>query len=217
MRLSFLSGVLIGAALLLGCSALIPEPARVQPPRAEPLQHVLSNTDAGETVRVIENVWIRWYAVSAEGGLDGIRARLDQMGPKSDVAGRRFDALTSWGIRWGFAYNDTSSGCTLRNANIEVEAVVTLPRLEHAQLLTSDEFKLWQGYVRRLRAHEEAHVNIYRNAARELRDEFADAGARQDCNQLREALSVMGQAKLEAIRAADLRFDAETGHGAVFP
>ncbi len=107
--------------------------------------------------------------------------------------------------------------CTLRNATVEVEAVVTLPQLESAQLLTSEEFNLWQGYVQRLRAHEEAHVNIYRNAARELQDEFAAAGARPDCNQLREALSSKGDAKLEAIRAADLRFDAETGHGAVFP
>jgi predicted secreted Zn-dependent protease len=75
----------------------------------------------------------------------------------------------------------------------------------------------WQAYVTQLRAHEDGHVNIYRAGAQELSNEILALGEMPDCDQLRRALSNLGEAKIARIQQADVSFDLETGHGAVFP
>jgi predicted secreted Zn-dependent protease len=216
MRSWFLAALLC-AALTLGCSTLIAEPARVQPPRTLPLQTVIANSYARGLVRVIETVWLKHYAVDAEGGLASIRGRLDQLGPVSEVASRRFDGLTTWGLRWSFTFEPGSGSCRLRNATIEIEAVITLPELTGPSALSAVESGRWQAYVTQLRAHEDGHVNIYRAGAQELSNEILALGEMPDCDQLRRALSNLGEAKIARIQQADVSFDLETGHGAVFP
>lgn len=208
---------LLYAALTLGCSSLTAEPAFVQPPRSVPLQIAFSNTYNNENVQVVENVWLRPYAVDANGGLDGIRKELDATGPKSEIAGRRFDGLTTWGLHWGFSFNDRGDSCDLRNATIELEAVITLPELSEEGALPADEMDLWKDYLKRLRAHEDGHVNIYRAGAQELSNEILALGEMPDCDQLRKALKALGEAKLTRIGQADRNFDLQTGHGAIFP
>ena len=208
---------LLCAVFLTGCAALAAEPAFVEPKRSVPLRIDFANTYDVEHIRIIETVWLEPYLVEASGGLEAIRARLDQIGPKSEVAGRRFDGLTSWGVRWGFNFNHGSASCSLRNATIELEAVITLPELDSPSALSPDEAALWQTYSAQLRTHEDGHVNIYRVAVRELADEFALLGEMPDCNQLRARLAELGNAVIDRISHADRGFDASTGHGAVFP
>jgi predicted secreted Zn-dependent protease len=208
---------LLYAVLGTACTTLSAEPARVDPPRSDPLQVVLSNTYYNGNVRVIENVWLERYTVSAEGGLPAIRKRLDAAGPMSDVYGRRFDGLTTWGLRWGFGYDQTSSSCRVRDATIELEAVITLPALEDESVLPESQLVQWQAYVEKLRQHEDGHVNIYRAGAQELSNEVLALGEMPDCGQLGSALSALKEAKLSRVAQADRNYDLETGHGAVFP
>ena len=93
---------LLGAILTLGCSTLVAEPVRVDPPRSLPLQIDFSNTYHNDIVRVIETVWLKPYTVSTQNGLAGIRAELDEIGPKSEAAGiskadLNFDEVTEHG------------------------------------------------------------------------------------------------------------------------
>jgi predicted secreted Zn-dependent protease len=208
---------LLCVAMTLSCSTLVAEPAQVRPPRSMPLETVIENSYYNGIARVDENVWLKPYAVSAEGGLEGIRKELDQLGPWSDVANRRFDGLTTWGLRWGFAYNDTAGSCSLRSATIDIEAIITLPDVEDPEALPAEELVTWQGYVQQLRTHEDGHVNIYRAGAQELSNEVLQLGTMPDCDQLRQTLNALGEAKIARIRQADVNYDLETGHGAVFP
>jgi predicted secreted Zn-dependent protease len=205
------------AALSLGCGTLVAEPALVQPPRSLPLQTIIANSYDNGGVQVDESVWLKPYEIESQGGLARIRTQLDQLGPISDVTGTRFDGLTTWGLRWGFSYNDSATSCSLRSARIEIEAVITLPELEGSERLSEAEQPLWDAYVLQLRQHEDGHVNIYRAGAQELSNEILKLGEMSSCDELRKALNIMGEAKIERIRQADLRFDLETGHGAVFP
>ncbi len=84
-------------------------------------------------------------------------------------------------------------------------------------MLTASEFELWQSYILALRVHEDEHVNVYRAGAQELSNEVLALGSLPDCEQLRRALSALGEAKIARISRADRNFDVETGHGAVFP
>jgi predicted secreted Zn-dependent protease len=216
MRPSFIVALLC-AVLTLSCSPLIASPVQVQPPRSLPLQTVIADSYDNDIVRVDESVWLKLYDVDAEGGLEDIRKELDRLGPWSDVANRRFDGLTTWGLRWGFTYNDTTGSCSLRSATIEIEAVITLPELKDLEALPAGQSVMWQGYVQQLRSHEDGHVNNYRAGAQELSNEVLQLGAMPDCNQLRQALNALGEAKIARIRQADVNYDLLTGHGAVFP
>jgi predicted secreted Zn-dependent protease len=208
--------VLFYVTVTLGCSTLTAEPAFVQPPRSAPLQIALSNTSYNEDVRVVENVWLKPYPVDAQGGLEGIRKELDVLGPVSEVAGRRFDGLTTWALNWGFSFDGGGVSCRLRNATIEIEAVITLPELSDEGALPAAELDLWSDYLRELRAHEDGHVNIYRAGAQELSNEILALGD-MDCEQLRKTLATLGEAKIARISQADRNFDLQTGHGAIFP
>ena len=207
---------LLYAVLTLGCASLVAEPALVRPPRSLPLETLISNSYTNGVVRINETVWLRPYNISGESGLPGVRRQLDELGPVSDVAKTRFDGLTAWGLRWGFNYNDSAGACSVRTAEIEIEAVITLPELDVGEL-SDEDGRLWTAYVDQLRAHEDGHVNIYRAGAQELSNEITALGEMPSCDELRLALSALGDAKIERISQADLQFDRETGHGAIFP
>jgi len=205
------------AALAAGCSTAAVVPPQAPPPRTEVLTSLMANTESVDRVRVNENAWLKTYPISAEGGLNAIRRQLDAIGPRSEVSGQRFDALTSWALRWSFSYNDSQGSCSIRNATIDVEAVITLPVLDQPESLPPGELDAWQAYVEKLRAHEDGHVNLYLIAARELRDEYLQFGSMSDCRTLAAALAARGEAKIEAIHSRDRAYDAQTGHGAIFP
>jgi predicted secreted Zn-dependent protease len=205
------------AVLAAGCGQPQAQSAFSNPPRDKLLQPLFANTDELHRVRINESAWLKPYTVSAEGGLNGIRRQLDRVGPISDATGQRFDALTTWSLHWSFNYNDTSGGCSVRTATIAVEAVVTLPELTAEELLTPEDFNLWQGYIGKLSAHEDAHVDIYLTAARELRDQVLQTGPMPDCHALASALEQTGNAMIQKILNNDRAYDAATGHGAAFP
>jgi predicted secreted Zn-dependent protease len=205
------------AALVSACGSPHAPAAFGPLPRQELLQPLLASSDVADGVRIQANTWLKTYPVSATGGLQAVRRQLDRLGPVSDATGQRFDALTAWGLRWSFSYEDSAGGCRVRNATIEVEAVITLPELLDTDALPPDELSLWWGYRDRLSAHEDGHVAIYLAAARDLRDQVLQTGPMPDCRSLATALNQLGDAMIEAIRNSDRAYDADTGHGAVFP
>jgi predicted secreted Zn-dependent protease len=205
------------AAFAIGCSSLSAPPVFGPPQRDQTLQPILSSSDVQDGIRVDERTWLQTYPVSAQGGLTAVRRQLDRLAPESDDSGQRFDGLTTWALRWGFSYDQSRGGCSLRNATIEVEAVITLPELLDAEVLPAEEFDLWQDYHEKLRAHEDGHVNIYLTAARDLREQVLKTAPMPDCASLASLLDQLGEAMIETIRYNDRLYDAATGHGAVFP
>jgi len=214
---TWLAVALILAVLAGGCAAPRAQSAFGPPPRDELLQPLIADSDVLEGVRVDANTWLKTYPVSAEGGLASIRRQLDRLGPNSDVTGRRFDGLTTWALRWAFNYDQTSTGCRVRSATIQVEAVITLPELQTEDALPPGELDLWRDYAAKLRSHEDGHVSIYLTAAHELRDQFLSTAPTPDCRSLALVLGRQGDAMIETIRYNDRLYDAATGHGAVFP
>jgi predicted secreted Zn-dependent protease len=205
------------AAFAIACSPLSAPPVFGPPQRDQALQPILANSDVQDGVRVDERAWLKTYSVSAQGGLAAVRRQLDRLGPELDDTGQRFDGLTTWALRWTFSYDESRGGCAVRNGTIEVEAVVTLPHLQDAEVLPAEEFNLWQGYQDKLRAHEDGHIDGYRTAAHDLRDQVLNTGPMPDCAILTAVLNQQGEAMIETIRYNDRLYDAATGHGAVFP
>jgi predicted secreted Zn-dependent protease len=216
MRL-WLAFALTLAALAIACSPADPPPAFGPPPRDRLLQSILSNTDVVDGVRINERTWLKTYAVSAQGGLASVRRQLDRLSPESDDTGQRFDGLTTWALHWTFAYDKSQAGCRVRNATIEVEAVITVPDLEDIDALSAGELALWRDYADRLRSHEDGHVEIYLAAARNLREQVLATGPLPDCRALAALLEQTGNTMIDTVRSNDQLYDAATGHGAIFP
>jgi predicted secreted Zn-dependent protease len=194
---------------LLSCSGLAK-----QAPQAlsfsEPLL-VRYDSDKSGDISVAVHVWQRDYAVPG-GSLGQVRANLELLhlgGIDGD-----FSAYTKWDLRLGLQY-DHGEPCNLRNATVEVDAVVTLPGLQDRDALQGSDLAEWQRYLKALSDHEMSHVHNEVVGADALRGQLAQLGSAQDCTQLAQEITTLGDQEKESIRQADVTLDAETEHGAL--
>jgi predicted secreted Zn-dependent protease len=80
-------------------------------------------------------------------------------------------------------------GCRLGKLRTTVEITVTLPRLDSDFVRDNlDLERQWRHAVEGLRVHEEGHVAIGIDGAREAHDRLASAGFYPDCREARRAL-----------------------------
>jgi predicted secreted Zn-dependent protease len=198
--------------LLLGCSVLASGtsaiPTNPAPPAAEALSY-----EAGVPVELSESLRIDSYTVSGVSAAE-VRAELNRAGPVSAADGRRFDAMTSWSLRWNLRYDRGRAGCTLAGAAVFLDIVVLLPELEMPDLLPLRTRAAWDAYRQALHAHEMAHVEQQRRGAKDLQNALTDFdGVWTNCRALETELKLEGERQVAAILAADRRYDELTGHG----
>jgi predicted secreted Zn-dependent protease len=171
-------------------------------------------------VRVVENVQAEQYIVGGDTAA-AVRANLNRAGPYSPVDDRTYDAITRWGIQWSFRYDDVPGVCSLQSATIEMVAVTTVPRLSPSSHLDAGTMSRWQGYLDALELHESGHLEGVRQGVRALQAAMDDASAMTTCSELGVYLNALAEAYQQALRDADVAYDADTAHGrsqgAVFP
>jgi len=172
-------------------------------------------------VELHDSMHIDTYTVNGRAAAD-IRADLNRAGPLSVVDGRRFDALTSWNLTWTLRYKRVEGGCALAAATISLDTVILLPQLSDGAELPGRTLEGWQAYHRALEGHEMGHVENQRRGASELQSIFSGFdGVWPNCRELGAALKAEGDARINAIYAADRTYDEDTNHGrlqgAVFP
>ncbi len=162
------------------------------------------------------------YPVGGKTAAD-VRADLNRYGPLSVTDGHRYDATTSWSLKWTLQYKKvTGGGCTLDSATVYLDLVVLLPDLVDSPELPAKTLDTWQTYRQALETHEMGHVANQRKVAADLQNVFTGyTDVWQNCGALAAALKAEGDAKVNAIFAADRAYDDETNHGrlqgAVFP
>jgi predicted secreted Zn-dependent protease len=141
-----------------------------------------------------------------------IRASLDRLGPIDPADGRRYDAFTRWQLEWRFDSRNSWQGCEITRVWTQLKVTMTLPRHGSPSALPEELRQEWTRYLQRLAAHEEGHVRIPSDAAREL--EIAlDRLRRPDCHALEQEVQRLGNAALQRARAQERRYDVETDHG----
>jgi predicted secreted Zn-dependent protease len=177
--------------------------------------------DTGVPVELHETMRVDTYAVRGRTAAE-IRADLNRNGPISIAEGRRFDALTTWTLRWTLRYDRRGGGCALAGANVYLDVVVLLPELEADESRPPRLLATWQAYREALAAHEMTHYEQQRRGAQELQNALTTFnGVWPSCRELASQLKVTGDEEVAAIFAADRKFDELTEHGrlrgAVFP
>jgi predicted secreted Zn-dependent protease len=171
-------------------------------------------------VRVVESVQAEQYIVGGDTAA-AVRANLNRSGPYSPVDDRTYDAITRWGIQWSFRYDDVPAACSLQSATIEMVAVTTVPRLSSSSHLDAASMVRWQNYLDALDLHESGHLEGIRQGVRALQAAMDDTPAMTTCSELGVYLNALAETYQQALREADVAYDADTAHGrsqgAVFP
>lgn len=171
-------------------------------------------------VRVIESIQSEQYVVVGETAA-AVRSNLNRNGPYSPIDDRIYDAITRWGVQWSFRYHEEPDACSLQSATIEVVTVTTLPRLSASSRLDAATIARWQSYLEALEAHEAGHLTSLRRGVRSLQAAMDDSPLMSTCSELGLYLNALGNAYQQALREADIAYDADTEHGktqgATFP
>lgn len=151
----------------------------------------------------IPNLILAYYDVSGRTPAE-IRRSIESQRPYDPNAGKRVDALTTWGMDWNIPGG--AVGCDLRRAEVTYRARVTLPRLVDGSGLSPSELARWHAYRDWLEQHEAWH-------ARHAWDHVDDVRSAIRASSCARA----GQAAAAAIRTVaeeQRRYDIATQHGA---
>ena len=205
---------------LVACSTrpastpVVPEAVDVAPTAEVP-------AETSVPVELRESFRIDTYSVSGR-TVNEIRADLNRAGPLSIEEGRRFDAMTSWSLKWNLRYKRAGSGCSLQEATLLLDIVLLVPELAEPAELPVRTLAAWQVYRQALDGHEMGHVENQRQGAAALQAKLNEfEGFWESCRDLTAALKAEGDAAIQAIFAADRAHDESTNHGrlqgAVFP
>lgn len=212
--------VLTYCLLLLACSPGQHDQAILDTAAVEDFAPPLETAFEPVPVQLHENVRTETYLLTGRRAAE-IRADLNRKRPHSPADGRRYDAITTWSLRWTFRYNRAGGACSLAAATIELDIVVTLPEMEDEPALPPRTLASWQAYRQALADHEQGHVDRHTAAAQDLQSALQSMPAATNCRDLAAALREMGEAEIAAMRAADFEYDQVTDHGrlqgAVFP
>jgi predicted secreted Zn-dependent protease len=204
---------------LLACSGLTPRTsASEQPP---PDDFWDGPSTSGVPVELNETLRVDTYRIGGRTSAE-IRSELNRNGPISVAEGRRFDALTTWNLRWALHYDRQRNGCSLANATVFLDVVVLLPELDAPDIVPRRVLASWLSYRKALEAHEMAHVEQQRRGAQDLQNVLTSFdGVWPNCRALAAELQSAGDHQVSVIFVADRRYDESTDHGrlegAVFP
>src|SRR5262245_10918426 len=110
------------------------------------------------------------YSYFSIGGatLEEIQNQLDIRGPKVKTTGRRHPGATQMEFTSRIAYGKGTNGCSIARASVTVKAKVILPRWTRPRRADEDVRLVWDTLSSDIKRHEESHVIIAKNHAREL-------------------------------------------------
>jgi predicted secreted Zn-dependent protease len=159
----------------------------------------------GQAVGLVEfrNATVKYYDVVGSTSAE-LRQQLATLGPK-DSQGKRWHAVTSWRLNWRWpTFSDGT--CRMGDATVMATVEVTFPRWAPpagvARALIDD----WIEYTRVLARHEQGHVDLAVDGAKEMQVALRRATCATADN----------VARTEMARINDLQeeYDVETDHGA---
>lgn len=143
---------------------------------------------------------------------EAIRSSLDRLGPFQPSTGRRVDALTRWSLQWRFESRGGFNTCEVARTWTTLQVTMLLPVHGHTSKLPEGLQKEWTNYLQRLAQHEEGHVRIPTDAAREI-ETALNRLRRPDCPSLEQEANRVANEILLRARATDQSYDTQTDYG----
>lgn len=128
------------------------------------------------------------YSYFAIGGstLDEIEAELSTRGPQVKSSGRRHPGATQMEFTTRIGYGEQDGRCRIVQATVNVKAKVILPKWKRSKRADRDVRLIWDTLEADIKRHEESHVIIAKNHARELENALMAIGRQPTCKQTAE-------------------------------
>lgn len=156
----------------------------------------------------------RTYSYFTIGGttLEEIEKELKRRGPQVKSTGARHPGATRMEFNTRVGYGQQADGrCGVVEARVSVKAEMILPRWNRRGRADGDTRLVWDTLAADIKRHEESHVVIARNHAREMEEAFRKIRNQRDCAVAQEKVKETSARILAKHDAEQERFDRIEG------
>lgn len=153
------------------------------------------------------------YSYFSIGGrtLDEIESELSRRGPQVKSTGRRHPGATRMEFTTRLGYAEGNGSCRIVQANVTVRAKVILPRWSRPKRAEQDVRLIWDTLSADIKRHEESHVSIAKNYARDLEQALLKLGRQGSCQVAAQKAKETTNRLLEKHDRAQEQFDVIEG------
>jgi len=153
------------------------------------------------------------YSYFSIGGatLDEIQTELSKRGPHVKSTGLRHPGATQMEFNSRVGYAQSGDSCKIVSATVSVKAKVILPRWRRTAKADGDVRFIWSTLEADIKRHEESHVVIAKNHARELEQAILKIGRQKTCAIAAEKAQAMSDKILAKHDREQQRFDRVEG------
>ncbi len=134
--------------------------------------------------------------------------------------GSRYYARTDWYLTSDWSWKASSADCALTGAQVTVAVTMTLPTLVSVDA-PEDVQKRWRTFIDNTIAHENEHVKLAYDGARNYQRDLDRIPAAANCEVLQNRLKDLFRKNFDLIDRANIDYDKRTKHGetqgAIFP
>jgi predicted secreted Zn-dependent protease len=145
------------------------------------------------------------------GTLSEIEAQLSKNGPQVKTTGNRHPGATrmAFSTRLGFA--EKPGSCRIASAVVTVKVKVILPRWKRPRNADQGLRIFWDTLASDIKRHEESHVVIAKNHARDLENALKAIGPQKDCQTATAKAKAITDSILAKHDRAQIQFDRVEG------
>lgn len=151
----------------------------------------------------------RTYSYFSIGGstLGEIETELQRRGPQLQGTGNRHPGATRMEFSTRVTYGESGGRCSVTAADVTVKANMILPRWRRPGSADQSTRLIWDTLAADIKRHEEAHVVIARNHARELEQELVTIRNETGCEAAAARVEQVSQRVLDKHDREQARFD----------
>ena len=143
--------------------------------------------------------------------LEEIQRELDRRGPRLNSTGRRHPGATMMEFNTNVRYGESGNRCRVIDATVRVEARVILPRWRSRRRSDSHTQLIWDTLSSDIKRHEESHVIIAKNHARDLENALKGMWPQRDCDLAADKVQEITHRIMSNHDEAQARFDRIEG------
>ena len=151
----------------------------------------------------------RTYSYFTIGGntIEEIESELRKRGPQVKSTGMRHPGATRMEFTTRVGYGEQNGRCGVVEAKVELKANMILPKWRSRKSAEDDTRLIWDTLSADIKRHEESHVVIARNHARDLEDALKKIRRERSCQAAQAKAAETQQRILAKHDRAQERFD----------
>lgn len=139
--------------------------------------------------------------------LDDIENQLSKNGPEVKSTGMRHPGATQMAFTTRVNYARTAKSCRIADAQVTLKVKVILPEWRRPRKTDPDVRLFWDTLSADIKRHEERHVEIAKNHARELEDALKSIYPQKTCDAAKAKAAEVSAAILARHDRAQVQFD----------